>query len=212
MQRAGVPRSAHHRCRSPGRARRPASALPPAQALCSWLAAANSGYCATQLLSAPLSQARMARLVKLLDLLSLPLSAAVPVPPNEPDSTLRCSAILFFLQLTVGVAVPLLFLTATEWREAPSVLPPPPPSLPAAKRVQQQVARVAAAANWAVWRCTVLVVNLPGLVGWWLVINLAWSLTLWVRCGGRADGQRQGMCVAPRSTDTHPSSPPAAAV
>lgn len=252
--------------------------VPPAlalavQAVCTWLAAANAGYCATpvsgmlgrrsevkgrmasracelgavpaplvtrvlpcaaptsppprplvtskQMLADPLTRGRVAAAVGALDLLSLPLSVVAPqpeqtgaralplgdalgcaaryAPPRQPaplnhhavrlppaaDPAAACSAFIFLLQLTVGVAAPLLFLARTEWKE-PSLAPPPPSPPPQStnasgqpkwKGLRLRAARAAAAANWAVWRCC----SLPGstsLLALWLGLSAAWTAAL----------------------------------
>lgn len=89
-----------------------------------------------------------------------------------------CSAFIFLLQLTVGVAAPLLFLACTEWREP---APPPPAHATSAQPkwhgLRLRVARAAASANWAVWRCC----SLPwsaSLLAMWLGLSAAWTTAL----------------------------------
>ncbi|PSC72921.1 hypothetical protein C2E20_3826 [Micractinium conductrix] len=158
-------------------------AMPPLVALfvqsgSTYLASNAAGYCSTQLLRDPLTQARLARFAGTLDLLSLPLSAAVPIPMErapEEQAEKTCHALLALLQLLLAVALPLLLLARWEWRE-PRREPPPGP-LPTSwhARALRRAARAAMLANWGIWRaCTLLTRSVAWPAALWLLVSVPW--------------------------------------
>ncbi|KAL4427146.1 hypothetical protein ABPG77_001150 [Micractinium sp. CCAP 211/92] len=79
-----------------------------------------AGYCSTQLLRHPLWAGRLARAASALELLTvLPMAAALPLASSsmrvlagaELDPAATCRAAVSFMQLFIGVAVPMLVAT-----------------------------------------------------------------------------------------------------
>jgi hypothetical protein len=136
------------------------------------------------MMSDPLTQRRVAGFSSLMDLLTLPFSAMVPLPKGEADvatAARQCVGLLFYLQLIVSIMLPVYILV----RSMPqSSLPRPPPPLPAAAgswaQLQHSVQRAYAAANLSVWRTFRVPQSgaLPSSLVFWLVVALSWTLAL----------------------------------
>lgn len=130
-------------------------------------------------MSDPLTSDRLAWLVAVLDVLSLPFSALAPVP-LQAASVQRCGAFLFFLQLAFCVLLPLAILARTEWRRPPDIPPPAPAGELPGRRMRRRLERAAAAANHAVWRCCTLPSGASGAACAWAGLSLAWTVTLYL--------------------------------
>ncbi|KAI7843938.1 hypothetical protein COHA_002476 [Chlorella ohadii] len=151
----------------------PAVAL-PVQAICSYLAAANSGD--------PLTQGRVAGFSSLMDLLALPFSALVPLPQGEADAATaarQCAGLLFYLQVMVGVLLP-VYVVVRSMRQPNLPALPPPAALSGWERLRHSAAQAYATTNLAVWRAFRLLQDgpLPPGVLIWMLVAFTWTLTL----------------------------------
>ena len=95
---------------------------------------------------------------------------------------MHCRSFITFLQILVGVLVPMLFMAHTEWPT--SHLPTQDAAATSAAvagaraRLRRGVWRAAMAANWVVWRCARLPKHLSAPAYLWAVLSLTWSLSI----------------------------------
>lgn len=158
--------------------------VPPAvclfvQSMCAYLAANNSGYCATQLLSDPLSRQRTSRLAGALDLVSLPFSAVVLMPADDAHEVRQCEALLAFLQLLVAVLLPMVVLARTEWEEpALTAMTAEQPAVGLLPFLMQTIRHAGERLNWMVWRACALPASAHFPLAAWLMLALSWTACL----------------------------------
>lgn len=104
-----------------------------------------------------------------------------PCPPPLCAGTIarQCTAAIFFLQVTVGVLLP-LYILCCSMREL--TLPPslPVPTTSSWGQLQRGAAWAYAASNRAVWHafCAARTSLLPPTLVLWLAVALSWTATL----------------------------------
>lgn len=109
------------------------------------------------------------------------LYALPPRPTDAATASRQCAGLLFYLQVMVGILLPVFVVVRSTPQRA---LPPPPPPLAARTSSWEQrrhrAARAYAAANLAVWCAFSLPPGglLPRGILLWLVVALSWTVTL----------------------------------
>lgn len=106
---------------------------------------------------------------------------ARPLHPHTDAATAarQCAGLLFYLQVMVGVLLP-VYVVVRSMRQPNLPALPPPAALSGWERLRHSAAQAYATTNLAVWRAFRLLQDgpLPPGVVIWMLVSFTWTLTL----------------------------------